>query len=95
MQSGGKTIELAVMEMGKPLEVGSCVFACAHVCNPGFTMNQFNFLMVQFLEPDQIEVIMKRIEKIKEEEAKKKKGRREVTAAAAPSSRPQFASVSD
>lgn len=68
VQSGGKSIELAVMEMGKPLE---------------------------FLEPDQIEVIMKRIEKLKEEEAEKKKGRREVTATAAPSSRPQFASVSD
>ena len=68
---------------------------CALICNSGFTMIQFNFLVVQFLEPDQIEVIMKRIEKIKEEEAKKKKGRREVTAAAAPSSRPQFASVSD
>lgn len=50
---------------------------------------------MQFLEPDQIEIIMKRIEKLKEEEAEKKKGRREVTAAAAPSSRPQFASVSD
>jgi 20S proteasome subunit alpha 4 len=68
VQSGSKSIELAVMERGKTLE---------------------------FIEADEIDKYMKRIESIKEDELKRKKARRDVPTAVPPSTRPEFASTSD
>ena len=51
------------------------------------------YFCYQFLEPDQIEVFLKKIEKLKEEEAERKKSRREPVAVTP--ARSEYASVSD
>ena len=53
----------------------------------------FYLFYSQFLEPEQIEVFLKKIEQLKEEEAERKKSRRDPVAVTP--GRSEYASVSD
>ena len=75
VQSGSKSMELAVMERGKPLEVRALI--------RGWGWVEACTLHPQFLEAEQIDEYVRAIERAREGESEKKKAKKQPAAAAA------------